>query len=141
ADAQLRPLSAEERQVTGLERLKVVRSSVPAVTHVDASARIQTVGENASPRFRQLLRAFHRLTGCPGLVNTPFNIRRQPIVCAPQDAFACFLRTDMDRLVMGSFVLDQRAKRAVDLGIRQTLEQDWGSLGLALGRGMQALDD
>jgi len=141
ADAQLRPLSAAERQVSGLDRLKVVRSSVPAVTHVDASARIQTVGENANPRFRQLLRAFHRLTGCPVLVNTSFNIRGEPIVCTPQDAFACFLRTDMDRLVIGSFVLDQHAKRAVDLGIRRTLEQDWGSLGLALGRGPQALDD
>ena len=141
ADAQLRPFSAEERQVTGLDRLKVVRSSVPAVTHVDASARIQTVGENANPRFRQLLRAFHRLTGCPVLVNTSFNIRGEPIVCTPRDAFACFLRTDMDRLVMGSFVLEQRAKRAVDLGIRPTLEQDWGSLGLALGGGAQALDD
>jgi len=141
ADAQLRPLSSDERQVSGLDRLKVARSSVPAVTHVDASARIQTVGANAEPRFRELLRAFHRLTGCPVLVNTSFNIRGEPIVCTPQDAFACFLRTDMDRLVIGSFVLDQRAKRAIDLGVRPTLEQDWGALGLQQSRGTQALDD
>ena len=141
ADAQLRPLSTDERQVSGLDRLKVARSSVPAVTHVDASARIQTVGANAEPRFRELLRAFHRLTGCPVLVNTSFNIRGEPIVCTPQDAFACFLRTDMDRLVIGSFVLDQRAKRAIDLGVRPTLEQDWGALGLEQSRGTRALDD
>jgi carbamoyltransferase len=141
ADAQLRPLSADQRQVAGLDRLKVARSSVPAVTHVDASARIQTVGANAEPRFRELLRAFHRLTGCPVLVNTSFNIRGEPIVCTPQDAFACFLRTDMDRLVIGTFVLDERAKRAIDLGIRATLEQDWGRLGLEHGHAPRALDD
>ena len=140
-DTQLRPLSLEERQVAGLERLKVVRSSVPAVTHVDGSARIQTVGEHANPRFRQLLRAFHRLTGCPLLVNTSFNIRGEPIVCTPQDAFACFLRTDMDRLAMGSLLLDHRAKRAIDLGLRQTLGQDWGALGLEQLRGPHVLDD
>ena len=94
-----------------------------------------------NPRFRELLRAFHRLTGCPVLVNTSFNVRGEPIVCTPQDAFACFLRTDMDRLVIGSFVLDQRAKRAIDLGVRPTLEQDWGALGLEQSRGTRALDD
>ncbi len=140
-DAQLRSLSPQERQVAGLARLKLVRSSVPAVTHVDGSARIQTVGEHANPRFRQLLRAFHRLTGCPVLVNTSFNIRGEPIVCTPQEAFACFLRTDMDRLAMGSLLLDHRAKRAIDLGLRQTLGQDWGALGPEQLRGLHVLDD
>ena len=140
-DAQLRPLSAEQRKVAGLDRLKLSRSSIPAVTHVDGSARIQTVGANAHPRFRQLLQAFHRRTGCPVLINTSFNIRGEPIVCTPQEAYACFLRTDIDRLVMGSFVLDRRAKRAVELGVRQTLEQDWGTLGLERFRGGHALDD
>jgi carbamoyltransferase len=140
-DGQLRPLSAAERQVTGLDRLKVVRSSIPAVTHVDGSARIQTVGEDANPRFRELLRAFHLQTGCPVLVNTSFNVRGEPIVCTPEEAFACFLRTDMDRLVMGSFVLDHRAKRAIDLGNRETLEQDWGALGLERTGGLHVLDD
>jgi carbamoyltransferase len=139
-ESQLRPLSAEQRQVTGLDRLKIPRSSVPAVTHVDGSARIQTVGDNANPRFRELLQAFHRLTGCPLLVNTSFNVRGEPIVCSPQDAYACFLRTDMDRLAIGSFLLDQRAKRAVDLGVRETLESDWGKAGLAGGAGY-GLDD
>src|SRR5262249_57477607 len=73
--------------------------------------------------------------------NTSFNVRGEPIVCTPQDAFACFLRTDLDRLALGSFLLDHRAKRAVDLGIRQTLEQDWGTLGLEAQRGPHALDD
>ena len=141
SDAQLRPLSADERKVAGLDRLRVTRSTIPAVTHVDGSARIQTVGGNANPRFRELLRAFHRATGCPVLINTSFNVRGEPIVCTPQDAYACFLRTDIDRLVMGSFVLDRRAKRAVELGVRRTLEQDWGALGLEGLRGSHALDD
>jgi carbamoyltransferase len=140
-DSQLRPLSAEQRKMVGLDRLPLPRSSIPAVTHVDGSARIQTVGENAEPRFRQLLQAFHRLTACPLLINTSFNIRGEPIVCTPQDAYACFLRTDIDRLVMGSFVLDRHAKRAVELGVRQTLEQDWSTLGLEGLRGLHALDD
>jgi carbamoyltransferase len=110
------------------------------VTHVDGSARIQTVGENAPARFRELLRAFQRLTGCPVLVNTSFNVRGEPIVCTPEDAYACFLRTEMDRLAMGSFLLDQRAKRAVELGVRATLERDWGREGLHRG-GQYALDD
>ena len=75
------------------------------------------------------------------LINTSFNVRGEPIVCTPSDAYACFLRTDIDRLVMGSFILDRRAKRAVELGVRQTLEQDWGTLGLEALRGLHALDD
>jgi carbamoyltransferase len=140
-DTQLRPLSAEHQHVAGLDRLKLPRSSIPAVTHVDGSARIQTVGQNAPARFRELLRAFERLTGCPVLVNTSFNVRGEPIVCSPQDAYACFLRTEMDRLVMGTFLLDQRAKRAVDLGVREVLEQDWSRAGLDWGGGQYALDD
>jgi carbamoyltransferase len=140
-DTQLRPPSAADQPVSGLDRLKVPRSSIPAVTHVDGSARIQTVGENAPRSFRELLRAFHRLTGCPVLVNTSFNVRGEPIVCSPQDAYACFLRTEMDRLAMGSFLLDHRAKRAVDLGVREELEQDWGRMGLDRRGGQYALDD
>jgi carbamoyltransferase len=141
SDSQLRPLSADEQKIAGLDRLRVMRSTIPAVTHVDGSARIQTVGDNANQRFRELLRAFHRATGCPVLINTSFNVRGEPIVCTPQDAYACFLRTDLDRLVMGSFVLDRRAKRAVELGVRETLERDWGALGLDGLRGPHALDD
>jgi len=141
SEAQLRPLSVEQRQVTGLEQLRVPRSTIPSVTHVDGSARIQTVGEEANPRFRELLRAFHRLTGCPVLVNTSFNVRGEPIVCTPQDAYACFLRTDIDRLAIGSFLLDARAKRAVELGKRETLEGDWGAIGLDRAAGAYGLDD
>lgn len=86
-------------------RVNVVRSSVPAVTHVDYSARVQTVDEERNPRFYRLLQAFRKLTGCPLLVNTSFNVRGEPIVCTPKDAFRCFLATEMDALVLGDFVL------------------------------------
>jgi carbamoyltransferase len=76
------------------------RSDIPAVTHVDYSARVQTVGEEANPEFRRLLKAFHAKTGCPVLVNTSFNVRGEPIVCTPQDAYRCFMRTGMDLLVV-----------------------------------------
>jgi carbamoyltransferase len=78
---------------------------VPAVTHVDYSARVQTVDEERNPRFYRLLQAFHERTGCPVLVNTSFNVRGEPIVCTPQDAFRCFRATDMDALVLEDFVL------------------------------------
>jgi carbamoyltransferase len=86
-------------------RVAVVRSTIPAVTHVDFSARVQTVDEGRNPRFYRLLRAFHRQTGCPVLVNTSFNVRGEPIVCTPRDAYRCFRATDMDALVLEGFVL------------------------------------
>src|SRR5262249_55596753 len=89
-------------------RVNVVRSTVPAVTHVDYSARVQTVDEDRNPRFHRLLRAFHELTGCPVLVNTSFNVRGEPIVCTPPDASRCFRRTDMDVLVLEDFVLHKK---------------------------------
>ncbi len=82
-------------------RVNVVRSEIPAVTHVDFSARLQTVDEERNPRFYRLLEAFDRLTGCPVLVNTSFNVRGEPIVCTPEDAYRCFLATDMDALGPG----------------------------------------
>jgi len=86
-------------------RVNVVRSAIPAVTHVDYSARVQTVDAERNPRFHRLLQAFHGLTGCPVLVNTSFNVRGEPIVCTPQEAFRCFQATDMDALVLEDFVL------------------------------------
>jgi carbamoyltransferase len=86
-------------------RVNIVRSTLPAVTHVDYSARIQTVDETRHGRFCRLLRAFERRTGCPVLVNTSFNVRGEPIVCTPAEALQCFLSTDMDALVLGDFVL------------------------------------
>jgi carbamoyltransferase len=103
---------------TGFERLKSRRSHLPAVTHVDYSARIQTVDADANPAFRTLLEAFFHLTGCPVLVNTSFNVRGEPIVCTPQEAYRCFLRTEMDALVLEDCLLlrsDQPADRAVVL--------------------------
>ncbi len=91
------------------QRVNVVRSTIPAVTHVDYSARLQTVDEARNPRFHRLLQAFARRTGCPVLVNTSFNVRGEPIVCTPEDAYRCFRATDMDVLVLGEFVLDKNA--------------------------------
>jgi carbamoyltransferase len=92
----------------------VVRSEIPAVTHVDYSARIQTVDEQRNPRLTRLLEAFDRLTGCPVLVNTSFNVRGEPIVCTPEDAYRCFLATDMDVLVLEDIVItkDAAARKA-----------------------------
>ena len=91
------------------QRVNVVRSEIPAVTHVDYSARIQTVDEERNPRFTRLLEAFERLTGCPVLVNTSFNVRGEPIVCTPEDAYRCFLATDMDVLVLEDVVVTKDA--------------------------------
>jgi len=89
----------------GIDRLKQQRSDIPAVTHVDYSARIQTVHQETNPRFHALLREFHRQTGCPVLVNTSFNVRSEPIVCTPEDAYRCFMRTEMDYLVIENCLL------------------------------------
>jgi carbamoyltransferase len=86
-------------------RVNVVRSTLPAITHVDYSARVQTVDAGRNPRFHRLMRAFDRLTGCPVIVNTSFNVRGEPIVCTPQEAYRCFLATDMDALVLEDFIL------------------------------------
>jgi carbamoyltransferase len=91
------------------QRVNVVRSEIPAVTHVDYSARVQTVDEERNPRFARLLEAFERLTGCPILVNTSFNVRGEPIVCTPADAYRCYLATEMDALVLEDLVLEKTA--------------------------------
>jgi carbamoyltransferase len=95
-------------------RASVVRSAVPAVTHVDYSARLQTVDPERNPRFDRLLRAFHRRTGCPILVNTSFNVRGEPIVCTPRDAYRCFLATDMDAVVMEDVLVTKSGSDRVD---------------------------
>jgi carbamoyltransferase len=89
----------------GIEKLKLSRSSLPAITHVDYSARVQTVGPRTNPRYYNLIRAFHRRTGCPTVVNTSFNVRGEPIVCTPEDAYRCFMRTEMDVLVLENQLL------------------------------------
>lgn len=100
-------VTAEQLRVTGLDRLKVDRSVIPAVTHVDYSARVQTVSRELNPRFHALLTEFKRLTGCPVLVNTSFNVRGEPIVESPEDALNCFMRTEIDVLVVGDCYLEK----------------------------------
>jgi len=105
-----RPLIPLEEQIMKSDpdlcrRVNMCRSAVPAVTHVDYSARLQTVDASHHPRFYRLIETFHQRTGCPMLVNTSFNVRGEPIVCTPQDAFRCFLATGMDALVLENFVL------------------------------------
>jgi carbamoyltransferase len=100
-----RVMSPEENALFGIDKLNVPRSSIPAVTHVDYSARLQTVHAETNPRFHALLSRFHDRTGCPVLVNTSFNVRGEPIVCTPEDAFRCFMGTDIDVLVAGDCLL------------------------------------
>jgi carbamoyltransferase len=99
-----RAMSKDEEKLFGIEKLNVPRSDVPAITHVDYSARLQTVDVNEHPRFYSLLTAFNDLTGCPLVINTSFNVRGEPIVCTPEHAYQCFMRTNMDVLVIGNMV-------------------------------------
>jgi len=103
-----RKMSAEEAKLFGIDKLNVARSDIPAVTHVDYSARIQTVHRETNPRYYALLEAFKRRTGCSVLVNTSFNVRGEPIVCTPEDAFRCFMGTDMETLVAGNCLLKKQ---------------------------------
>ena len=101
------PMTAEHRRLWGIDQLNVVRSDIPAVTHIDYSARIQTVSRDTNPNYYDLIKEFERLTGCAVLVNTSFNVRGEPIVCTPADAYRCFMRTHIDYLVLGPFLLDK----------------------------------
>ena len=105
-------ITAEQEQLVGIEKLKLERSALPAITHVDYSARVQTVHADTNPRYHALLKAFEQLTGCGVLVNTSFNVRGEPIVCTPTDAYRCFMRTEMDYLVVENFFLDKREQPA-----------------------------
>jgi carbamoyltransferase len=109
---RLRELTAEEQQARGFDKLKVIRSDVPAITHVDNSARIQTVKREDHPRYYDMINAFYRKTGCPVVINTSFNVRGEPIVCTPEHAYTCFMRTNMDYLCLGSFLLDKTQQKA-----------------------------
>ncbi|MFC8659348.1 carbamoyltransferase [Streptomyces parvus] len=103
--AEAQRLPAADTGATGMDLLRVRRSTIPAVTHVDGSARVQTVTAESSPAFHELLTAFKARTGCPVLVNTSFNVRGEPIVNSPQDAYTCFMRTNVDMLALGNFLL------------------------------------
>jgi len=101
------PMSDAQRRLWGIDQLNVVRSDIPAVTHIDYSARVQTVTRDTNANYYDLIEQFERLTGCAVLVNTSFNVRGEPIVCTPADAYRCFMRTDIDYLVLGPFLLDK----------------------------------
>jgi carbamoyltransferase len=104
------PLTAEQSKLWGIDKLNVPRSDIPAVTHIDYSARIQTVTPETNRRYHALISEFEKLTGCPVLVNTSFNVRGEPIVCTPEDAYRCFMRTNIDALVVGPYVLHKAAQ-------------------------------
>jgi carbamoyltransferase len=104
-DERRRSLTPSEEALTGIDELQAVRSVIPAVTHVDYSARVQTVDRETNPRYHELITRFEQLTGCPILVNTSFNVRGEPIVCSPDDAFRCFMGTELDALVIGDLLL------------------------------------
>ncbi|RPI29653.1 MAG: hypothetical protein EHM61_00920 [Acidobacteria bacterium] len=107
------PMTEEQKELFGIEKLNVPRSDLPAVTHLDYSARIQTVDGRHNPAYYDLLKEFYRITGCPVLVNTSFNVRGEPIVCTPEDAYRCFMRTEMDHLVLGSLLLNKTDQPAL----------------------------
>jgi carbamoyltransferase len=118
-------VSDEDKILFGIDRLNGIRSEIPAVTHVDMSARIQTVHKETNPRYHALLSAFKARTGCPVLVNTSFNVRSEPIVCTPEDAFRCFMGTDIELLVAGSCVLRKEDQDpALRIDYKATFEPD-----------------
>jgi len=105
AEKRRKPMTSEQQKLFGIEKLNVPRSDIPAVTHVDYSARIQTVHRETNPRYHALIQRFNERTGCPVLVNTSFNVRGEPIVCTPEDAFRCFMGTDIEVLAVGNCFL------------------------------------
>ncbi len=108
APGRRRQMSGEEEKLWGIDKLNVSRSEIPAVTHVDYSARIQTVRKETNPLYWEIIEAFRQKTGCPVIVNTSFNVRGEPIVCAPEDSYRCFMRTEMDFLVLETCVLNKQ---------------------------------
>lgn len=101
---------SDEKRFSGLERLNIARSEIPAVTHVDYSARVQTVHQETNPLYYEMIKAFERLTKCPVIINTSFNVRGEPIVENPEDAYRCFMRTEMDYLILGNFMIDKASQ-------------------------------
>ena len=102
----------------GFDQLKIIRSEIPAVTHVDYSARVQTIRRDDHPLYYDMINAFYKKTGCPVIINTSFNVRGEPLVCSPEDAFNCFMRTEMDFLVMGCFLLDKKEQKTLEEDIK-----------------------
>lgn len=115
-----REMTAQEKALFGIHKLNTPRSQIPAVTHVDYSARIQTVHAETNPRYHALITKFEALTGCPVVVNTSFNVRGEPIVCTPEDAFRCFMGTEMDMLVIENCILT-RQEQNMSLRVRHDI--------------------
>ena len=107
-------MNDNQEKLFGIEKLNVPRSNLPAITHVDYSARVQTVSNETNPRYYGLIKAFKKRTGCPMVVNTSFNVRGEPIVCTPQDAYRCFMRTEMDVLVLQNQILFKEEQPKVE---------------------------
>jgi carbamoyltransferase len=118
-------MTSTEEGLFGIEKLNVPRSDIPAVTHVDYSARIQTVHEETNPRYHALISKFKELTGCPIVVNTSFNVRGEPIVCTPEDAWRCFMGTEIEVLVVGNcFLIKEDQDPALKLDYKDAFELD-----------------
>jgi carbamoyltransferase len=117
-----RQMTAEEQALFGIDKLNVPRSDIPSVTHVDYSARIQTVHQETNPRYYALIKRFKELTGCPIIVNTSFNVRGEPIICSPEDAFRCFMGTGLDVLVVGGSLL---WKQKQDEGLKENYKEQY----------------
>jgi carbamoyltransferase len=108
------PMPESAASLWGIDLLNIPRSDIPAITHIDHSARIQTVHEHTNPRYHRLLKAFEALTGCGVLVNTSFNVRGEPIVGSPEDAYRCFMRTEMDVLVLGNHIVYKSQQKPLE---------------------------
>ena len=120
-----REMTAAENALFGIDKLNVPRSEIPAVTHVDYSARIQTVHKETNPRYHALISAFKDRTGCPILVNTSFNVSGEPIVCTPEEAFRCFMGSEIEVLVVGNCFLEkERQDPALKIDYKDTFEPD-----------------
>ncbi len=114
-------MSKKQESYFGLDKLNIARSEIPAVTHVDYSARIQSVNKTTNPRYHQMLTKFNEKYGCPVIVNTSFNVRGEPIVCTPQDAYTCFMRTEMDYLILNNYLLKKSDQKLLEN------DSDWRS--------------
>jgi carbamoyltransferase len=125
-EARRTAMTEEQQALWGIDLLNVPRSDIPAVTHVDYSARIQTVHPETNPRYYNLLKAFEAKTACGVIVNTSFNVRGEPIVCTPEEAYRCFMRTEIDTLVLGNCVLDKLDQKPLveDTDWRQEFDLD-----------------
>jgi len=119
-------MTSDQEKLFGIDKLNIPRSDIPAITHVDYSARIQTVDERDNPRYHKMIKAFEYLTGCGVIINTSFNVRGEPIVCTPEHAYVCFMRTDMDYLLMENCLFDktQQPPLSHDIDWKKEFELD-----------------